>query len=313
MSVMKIEFPVPVLALERDDYKEECVFDISFNQEDIVVSDEFLEVKTVCEFSCRGLQTLVDSGKADVIILVSSSAGSFRQAFVIENYTEEYLLKIPKFHVKSTVKIRGYIVSKVSDEIFSCDEFNDLYFKNVNARIKKGDILAIGEERSFPLDDSELEKPISSIFSIARARDESKSIEVYFDDVEESEKIVIALNTEMSRLYYDMKDFNHGSFRGYLTGIIFYPALVEAIAKVCEHYQTEDGVGGADYSDKRWFRAIVRQAVKRGYNMEDYTESYTELANVLLGDTAKNALISVKSTIEDEMDNGEISNLGGRD
>lgn len=310
---MKIEFPIPVLALERDDYKEECVFDIAFNQEDIVVSDEFLEVKTICEFSCKGLQALVDSGKADVIILVSSSAGSYRQAFVVENYTEEYLLKIPKFHVKNIVKIRGYIVSKVFDEIFSCDEFNDLYFKNMSARIKKGDILAIGEERSFPLDDSELEKPISSIFSIARARDESKSIEVYFDDVEESEKIVIALNTEMSRLYYDMKDFNHGSFRGYLTGIIFYPALVEAIAKVCEHYQTEDGVGGADYSDKRWFRAIVRQAAKRGYNMEDYTESYTELANVLLGDTAKNALVSVKSTIEDEMDNGEISNLGGRD
>ena len=25
MSTMKIEFPVPVLALGRDDYKEECV------------------------------------------------------------------------------------------------------------------------------------------------------------------------------------------------------------------------------------------------------------------------------------------------
>ena len=313
MSTMKIEFPVPVLALGRDDYKEECVFDISFNQADIVVSDEYIEVKTLCDFQCNGLQDLVATKEADVIILVSSSAASYRRVFVVDNYSEEFLLRIPKFDVKSKVTICGYIVSKAIKATFSCAEFNDLYFKGISVGIKKGDILAIGEERTFPLDDTELEKPISSIFSIGRAKDESKSIEVYFDDVEEPEKIVIALNTEMSRLYYDMKDFNHGSFRGYLTGIIFYPALVEAIAKICEHYQSEDEFGGADYSDKRWFRAIVRQATKRGYDMEGYTDSYTELANVLLGDTAKNALMSVKATIEDEMDNGEISNLGGLD
>lgn len=313
MGNMKIEFPVPVLENGRDDYREDCFFDISFNQEDIHVSESDIELKAICTLNCKGLRSLIDTHEASVIILVNSSPASYRRVFTIDNYEEEYLLRIPKFQVKRSVSICGFIVSKVAKNSFRLEEFNDIYFRGISVSINKGDILAIGEERSFSLDDSELEKPISSIFSIARAKDENKPIEVYFDDIDDSEKIVIALNTEMSRLYYSMKDFNHGSFRGYLTGIIFYPALVEAIAKICEYYQSEDRYGNIDYSDKRWFNAIVRKAAKCGINMDEYTDSYTELANILLGNTALNALMSVKTTIEDEMDNGEITNKGGLD
>ena len=108
-----------------------------------------------------------------------------------------------------------------------------------------------------------------------------------------------------------MKDFNNGSLRRYLTGIIVYPVLVEGIAKICEFYRGN----GTDYSSRRWFRAIEHKLKNIDIELErDYDNySYTELSDRLLGGIALDGLTSVETTIDGEVNSGEYVNTGGID
>ena len=307
MSIF-IDYPNPVLSSDRDDYVETCKFDVSFEESEIEVTDEFIQIKAVCDLQCAGLTALINKGKASVVILINSSAAFFRKTYTFNKNQNELIVKIPKFNVKRNIEFCGYILANETINKFACEgEFNELYFKNTSFVVKKADILAKGETRTIPVDDSELEKPISSIFWIQK-NPGSQYVEADFDT---EEKIVIKLGEELNTLYYKMKDFNNGSLRRYLTGIIVYPVLVEAISKICEYYRGH----GVDYSEKRWFKAIEHKL--KGFEVDlstDYDNySYTELADKLLGCIALDGLKSVETTIDEEVNGGEYINTGGRD
>ncbi|MBR5188004.1 MAG: hypothetical protein IKW18_05985, partial [Clostridia bacterium] len=76
-----IDYPNPVLSAERDDYNENCVFDVSFKEEDITVDENNILVPAVCELKCNGLSELIAQGKAAIVVLISSSAAFSRRAF----------------------------------------------------------------------------------------------------------------------------------------------------------------------------------------------------------------------------------------
>ena len=305
-----IDYPNPVLSIERDDYNENCAFDVSFNEEDITVDENNILIPTTCELKCEGLSNLITQGKAAVVVLVSSSAAFYRRAFEFDATTLSATIEIPKFDVRKSIDFCGYILAKEDIKEFRCDgEFNDLYFKNMSFYVKKADVLAQGQTRVIPIDDTELEKPISSIFSIRRNTHSESQIEAFFDDPDE--KIVVYLSEKLNQLYYEMKDFNNGVMHKYLNGIIAYPVLVEAIAKICDYYRE----CGADYSEKRWFKVVEHKL--KGLNVDLSTDfdnySYTELADQLLGGISYEGLLSVKDTINDEANGGEYVNTGGID
>ena len=305
-----IDYPNPVLSPERDDYIEGCTFDISFEESNIVVNDEFIQIPATCELVSVNLSELIKQEKASIVVLINSSS-FYRKSFVFDNGEKEKLIEIPKFHVKNRIEFCGFIVANESIDNFNGQgEFNDLYFKNISFAVKKADVLAKGRTRVIPIDDSELEKPISSIFTIIRNPEATTDVETDFD-TSENEKIIIKLSDKLNQLYYKMKDFNNGSLRRYLNGIIVYPVLVEAIAKICDYYREQ----GTDYSDKRWFRVIERKLSNLNINLEvDYdAHSYVELADKLLGSIAFDGLTSVDSTINDEVNTGEYINTGGND
>lgn len=302
-----IDYPNPVLSSDRDDYIEDCKFDVSFEDSEIEVTDEFIQIRAICDLRCEGLKNLIKQGKASVVILINSSAAFFRKAYVFDKDKNDTIINIPKYNVKKNIEFCGYILANEPIKFTCGQEFNDLYFKNASFLVKKADILAKGETRSIAIDDSELEKPISSIFRIDKSP-ESENVETDFDT---DEKIIIKLNEDLNQLYYKMKDFNNGSLRRYLIGIIVYPVLVEAIAKMCEYYRNQL----EDYSDKRWFRTIEHKLDKYGINLSnDYDNvSYTELADKLLGGIAFDGLKSVETTIDEEVNSGEYINRGGKD
>ena len=68
-----------------------------------------------------------------------------------------------------------------------------------------------------------------------------------------------------------------------------------------------------DYSNKRWFRAIVHKATEKGKDLSENTESASTIANILLGDIALDALKSFKDTLECEINNEETQMIGGVD
>jgi len=303
-----LDYPNPVLSADRDDYKEGCSFDVFFDEALISVDDENIIIPAKYELSSKGLASYIKEKRASVVVLIYSSGTMFRNAYVFEFDKQEMLIKIPKFSVKDDIEFTGYILANETINNFILNEFNDLYFKGISFAVKKADVLAKGIERKIPVDDSELEKPISSIFSINK--DEYAEMDIVAD-FDSDHKIIINLCEDLNQLYWDMRDSNSGALRRYLTGIIVYPVLVEAIAKMVDTYREI----GTDYSEKRWFRTIEHKLQNLNLDISDEPDrySYTELADKLLGNIATDGLKSVKDTLDNELNNGEYTQIGGID
>lgn len=309
MKSIKDEFPNPVLATGRDDYIESCSFHTIFKDNQIKVDTDNIIIPTKYTLVCEGLQTLLDCGDAIVIISVKSTAASYSKIFKFSAGTTEMDILIPKFSVVNKIDISGSIIAAHNINAFRCEnEFNSLYFSGATFEIRKGDILAIDDGCSIYIDDTELERPISSIFNIIRRENQASDIIPCFED----EKIQIYLKNDLYDLYYKFKDFNNGILRRYVTGIIVYPVLVEAIVYVLCHYQTEEKDDLDDFSNKRWFRAIYNKASAKGIDLRNY-DCATTLANDLLGGIALDAIQSFKDTLDNEMNSGETQILGGID
>lgn len=308
MKSIKQEFPNPVLATDNNDYIDSCYFYTTFEESDIVVDSDNIVIPIKYSLSCNGIQKLVDEENAIVVVSIKSSAASFSKLYIFKQNETSMEIKIPKYSVAKRMELEGSVIANNRIEKFECPgEFNDLFFQSATFEIRKGDILAIETSRTIYVDDTELEKPISSIFSISRRQNE-------FDDVEPDfygEKIEIFLNEKLYNLYYKFKDFNNGSLRRYATGIIVYPVLVEAITMICGYYQSDDD--NSDINKKRWFRAIEHKAEKLNIDMSKYQDSYVSLANKLLGEIALDALQSFMDTLDSEMNSGETLAIGGVD
>nr|DAF69877.1 MAG TPA: hypothetical protein [Caudoviricetes sp.] len=311
MKAIKDEFPNPVLAIGRDDYIKNCSFRTTFEESGIVVDAENITIPIKYQLVCNGLQSLVDAGDAVVVIKVKSSAASYSKLFRFPVGVCEMPISVPKFSVVNKIDLEGAVIAAHNIDQFRCEgEFNELYFGSATFEIRKGDILASEDSRSIFVDDTELEKPISSIFDISRNDDQASDVVPNYY----GEKIEIRLKSELYELYYNFKDFNNGALRRYAAGIIVYPVLVEAIGFVMAHYQgEEDGGDGTDFSAKRWFRAIEHKADAKGIDFSNPGDYASTIANDMLGDIALDALRSFKYTLDSEVNSGETQMIGGVD
>ena len=314
MKTTKNEFPNPVLARGRDDYSENCSFYTSFDVDMITVDDKNIRIPVKYQLVCNDLQTLIRTGDVAVIFKVKSSAGSYSDLFRFPVNNSEMVISVPKFSVVNKIDVAGAIVAACNINQFRCDEFNEQYFGDATFEIRKGDILASEDIRTIYIDDTELEKPITSIFRICKNENQEDDIIPDYTD----ERIDISLKPQLYSLYYNFnfKDYTNGTFRRYATGIIVYPVLVEAIGFVMAYYQEDENNVDKDnfeYCNKRWFRAIVKKAKAKGVDFNNYQESSTTLANKLLGDIAMDALKRFYDTLDSEVNSGEIQLIGGID
>lgn len=311
MKSVKNEFPNPVLAIGRDDYIDFCRFYTTFEDSNIIVDSNNITIPMKYVLECNGLSNMVNSGDAVATVTVKSSGASYSKLFRFAADSKELTISIPKFSVVNRIDLTGAIIASRNIDAFCCEgEFNELYFGSSTFEIRKGDILATEDSRTIFVDDTELEKPISSIFDISRNDDQDSELIPNFY----GEKIEIFLKSDLYELYYKFKDFNNGSLRRYAAGIIVYPVLVEAIAYVISHYQNEGESGdAASFSEKRWFRAIDHKADAKGIDLRTYDGYPSTLANDILGDIALDALKSFKNTLDSEMNSGETQMIGGVD
>lgn len=306
IQINKREFPNPVLATGRDDYSEDCLYTFTVDSDSIVVSQEYIEIPVSFELVCNSFDKLLQNGSAVSIVKVKSSAASYCRVFLFEPGSRNMVIKVPKYDVVSSIELSGLIVANEELLHFSCDEMNSLYFSGTTFDFRKGDALALSSSRIIYIDDSELEKPIVSIFSINRGYEQDEDIIVDFTD----EKININLSERLNDMYWSLKDFNNGALRRYVTSVIVTPALVEAIDVIKMHYADANE---EDYSEKRWFRAIELKATKIGVDMSNCVESSVTIADKMLGNISLDALKSFKDMLEQEMNNGETQMIGGVD
>ena len=303
MKTVKEEFPNPVLASGRDDYNTNCRFCTLFTEESITIDAENINIPVRYELECNGLNKLIKNGDAVCVVLIESSAASYSKIFKFCNSEKSIVISIPKYDVVNTIDLTGRIIAAKDIKGFRCEgEFNEMYFGTSAFEIRKGDILATEDTRSIYVDNSELEKPISSIFTISRDSKQDSDIVPYFDD----DKIEIHLKDELFDLYYLFKDFNNGILRRYATVTIVYPVLVEAIACIKKDLEGPE-------SEKRWFRTIVHQAELKGVLLRETGEAETTIADKLLGGIALDSLKRLKDTLDSEINNGESQMIGGID
>lgn len=88
MKAIKDEFPNPVLAAGRD-YVDSCSFRTIFDENEIIVDSENIVIPTKYSLVCNGLQALIDSGDAVVVISVKSSAASYSN-YTCKRYARRY-------------------------------------------------------------------------------------------------------------------------------------------------------------------------------------------------------------------------------
>lgn len=204
-------------------------------------------------------------------------------------------ISVPKFKVAKKMEVTGSIIAAKNIPNFRCEgEFNDIYFSGLTFEIRKGDVLATEEVKSIPVDASELEKPISSIFNIIRREEQNSAIEPVFYN----EKIVIYLKKEIFDSYCQFIDFNNGALLRFATGIIVYPVLVEAISKIIS---CQPNIEDSEYSGKRWFDTIVNKANEKDINLEECSDSATTIADKILNGISLDALNSIKETLDNEV------------
>ena len=307
IQISRKEYPNPVLANGRDDFQEQYSYSFLINMDDVSVSKEYIEIPVSYELNCPSIEEMIKDEDVKSIVKVKSSEASFCRIYEFPLSEKSFTVNIPKFDVISKIELTGMIIASKQLNKFVCSEFNKIYFEGSSFELRKGDVIATDFTRVIFIDDSELEKPIASIFTINKISGQTEDIIADFSE----EKININMSEELNKMYWTLKDFNNGALRRYVGAIVVYPVLVEAIDLIKAHYaDTED----EDYSEKRWFRAIELKALtKCKIKLDNCTESSTMIADQLLGNISLDALRSFKDTLDQEVNNGELQNLGGAD
>ncbi len=298
MKRTKNEFPHPLLYSNSDDYINSS-FELFLNNQKILNDNLLIEAEY--KLLSKTLQTLLAQNKAEIVIKVESSKASYRNIFLFNKDSDKLTIEIDKNKVADKLEISAVIIAKTVIEQFTSDEFNKNLFGNAFFEIRKGDILAQDIGYTIELDATELEGPVASVFEISR---QNIDVALKPDFLQENGKIGINLSFQVRDIYDELRNKNH-ELKKYLAAVIVLPVLVEAIGYI-QGIELNSKEEYFEYSDKRWYRAILK---KIKYKQVDLQLPATEIANMLLGDIIKSALISFKETIDNSFD-GEIESGG---
>lgn len=300
MRSSKWEFPHPLLIDGRDDYVAGSF--ILREKEELreVTHNEFI-FHFEYNLDCPGLELYIIQGNASVMLRVTSSAASFRKKFKFESGTTELKIRLAQNELVKNVHFTAFIVS-IGDKKFSLSEHNEEYYSNLQFELRKGDILAESETIRISLDDSELQKPLTSIFQITESENAQEAMRPSFENSDG--KIHIYLSPELYQRYDELK-WSQPSLRRNLSAVITMPVLVEAIEKM----QSE---GDDRYEDYRWHKALSNRLAHYDIDIEEPTLSSATIANKIYGNIIFDAMSSIRQRLDDVI-NRETPDFGGDD
>ena len=278
-------FPNPVLINNNMDYND-STFDVIL--ENSSIDNDLLKLNLKYEIECNSLAEFIKEGKAKVIIKIQSVGTPYREIFEFCD-KKELLISINKNNLAKKISIEGYIIASDNIKNFHPAELNELFFKSQIFNIRKGDILALHPGYSLPLDSSELEGPVASIFQIIKNEELKESVDVILDT--DTEKINIHLNKRAYESYIKIR--SQKVLDKYLAAAIVLPALTEALFYIASDEQNSDKP--SVYEDKRWYRQIKRKIEEKKLSFED--KSITSVASSLLGEIVSTALIDFEETL----------------
>lgn len=292
------EYPHPYMADGRNDYSI-GVFEVLLDERE--TTNEHFVLKFSYTLECPGMQEYIENGAAKIIMRVKSATTSFRKNYTFDLNSHRCVITIPKQAVAKSIQAQAFIVATTETNSFALPEHNQTYFHGIKFSLRKGDLLGESADFEIELDDSELQKPISSIFTIQSNDEEPEStVPAFYTD-----KITIYLSRRLYDVYFAMRGKHE--LRRYLSAVIVLPALVEALTMM----QVEQD---QSIESKRWYRAIKSKLPSVGVpDILDPGMPLTTVANRLLGDVSWEALFTLKETFDDINRNSETIESEWRD
>ncbi len=127
IELSKREYPYPVLSDGRDDYSSDCRYATQINIDEIVVTNEYIEIPASYELSCMSLEEGIKDGQFSAIIKIRSGAASFCQIFKFEDNKRSNVIRIPKYDVAEKIELTGMVVANENISHFSCPEMNHIW------------------------------------------------------------------------------------------------------------------------------------------------------------------------------------------
>ena len=294
MALLKGDFPYPVLLPDNDDYVEGCSF--SFSLGEGFVDGDSIIVPVSYELGSDLLSSLCVNGEASAAVRAVSSAVSFSRLIPFPKGESSLDVEIHKLDVKDKIELECLIVAAAPIIIDGgSSDLNQFYeFQNTQFKLDKGDILAQSLTCTVYLDDSELEKPLRSIFSINEKKDFQSGLLPSYDQ----QKIVIDICPDLYRLYYDYAYKNGGTMERFANGAIVFPVLVDAINLMLNRERDEN--------DARWCRSIISKCEKLSIDFYSGEVNAVTLADKLLGGIALGCMKAFDEGANTGANSGEL-------
>ena len=306
MQFIKKEFPNPVLGEGQEDYKKGNTFHLIIDQARIKQTRSEIQIPCQYNLVCPGLETYIAHGDACTFLQITCTSTNYSSIRILRPEEKDAVISIPTADISREVKFTALIVAARNIENFFCKEFNPDYFGSSTFKLRKGDILAY-DELLLPIDDTELDKPISSIFDVCKnnelSEDDSDIVPDFYSD-----KIKINLNPKLFDAYHMIATQNRGQFDRLASAVIVFPVLVEAITFIQNDLMEDDLI-----RNYRWYGAIIQKSKTLGIKIEERDLSAVSIASLLLKHIASDSLINFCDFINRELNSGEIMEEGQGD
>lgn len=311
MRKSDINFPHPLLSEYSKDYAEDCSFTVEVADAKEDASKFIVSLRAF--LACKGLEDYISEEKAAVAVKVYCSATSYREQHVFDR-VGDLKIEIPKNMVAKKLELQGYIISNVNLEKFCLSEHNPAFFSNATIPISKGDILAEAHSIQINIDDSELEKELSSIIVVENAVGLESLVVNYLDDTDGLIHIRMPEN-EYQEYFKLRQSYRRYGISRFLQSAVIVPALTEAIGllKMEAEIKEYDPEYEEIYGNTVWADSIMNKCDEIKRDLTDKSISAYALANEILGLVTKDAVSELHKQAQEMYNNTGVSRMGGVD
>ncbi len=309
MKTLNNGYPHPVLYLGSKDYQEDCSFSVTLT-DSVEQGNDFVFTLTY-DLHCNGLQNIIDNALATIIIKASCSATSFRDSATFKN--TEMHLSISRHAITKRIELQGFIVANNDIAGFTLPEHNDVFFKDMPFTLRKGDILAYSQPIVIYIDDSDLEKQLSSIVQIDKVENLDKLYVDFSGQIDGA--IHIQMPSDDFSSYSKLRTtYSRYGMSRFLQSAIIIPTITEAIDLLrMEALKASYGDDDETYTDTPWAECIFRKCESLNIDIFDEKISSYSLANELFGMVTKHTIDDLSTRAESMYNNRDSSRLGGVD
>lgn len=291
MQINLRSFPHPVLSPFSDD-----ILDSAF-QCAVRAFQEGHEYKfeVLAKVSNEQLANLVDEGDAKYAVHVECPATRYRNLWKFSE-SNGNVFRIPVDALEGRVQVCAFILAEKDIPQYTNSGFHSDY-EGMAFGVRRGDILAVDENKMFVIERQDTFCQIPSIFTItANLSSDPPAIDVEIM----GHKIVIKLSTENYDRYLQLRQ--DANLRPLLNASIVLPALVYVLDLVNPERCSQEELGMRE--DQKWYRVLRRKLEERGVRLDSEQgfrgESAVNLASRLIGNPLSAGIESIMSLIENE-------------